>query len=367
MDLHSFESYTFFPGQHWGHTWERQHEIVTRFAQLLSEKELYVSSPLGMINHSPFSVDFIKRVLKYKDSQKEVTDEKGNPTLPNMRMINTFHIPFHNKYLGKTNYMLMKGAMGMSNNNLFWSTYANPTVYEFFKASKFKIYDIAERRSHNPLLPQAIRDLERRMVAESDIVFMDNHAAMDDYEGLNPNTYYVPQGVNVDSFFPMEDKREYIGYIGNLHFAIDYDYLAKLIENNANEKFLLIGSIMEKEAEKILQYKNVTHINQIPKADLNKYLAKMKIGLIPYVKNDVTVGVYPTKLFEYLAANVPVVSTSIPEVVQYANDSYLKVMDTPSNLSAIAFDMQGVEKAISLNTWDERWKTYIHEIMKLNK
>ena len=364
MDLHSFESYTFFPGQHWGHTWERQHEIVTRFAQLLSEKEIYVSSPLGSINHNPFSPDFIKRILKYRCSQKEVTEATGNPTMPNMIMVNAFHIPFHNRIIGKSNYYLMKGPMGLSQNNLFWSTYANPTIYEFFKASKFKIYDIAERRSHNPLLPQAIKDLERRMVAESDIVFVDNHAAISDYDGLNEHMYYVPQGVNVDSFFPMEDKREYIGYIGNLHFAIDYDYLAKLIEINANEKFLLIGSVMEKDAEKILQYKNVTYIDQIPKADLNKYLAKMKIGLIPYVKNDVTVGVYPTKLFEYIAAGVPVVSTSIPEVVQYANDSYLKILDVPSDLSSIYFDMNDVEKVISQNTWDERWKTYIERIEK---
>lgn len=364
MDIRLFDSYTFFPGQHWGHTWERQHEIVTRFAKMLLDKELYVSSPLGMINHNPFSVGFVKRVLSYRSSQKEIMEEEGNPILPNMKMVNAIHLPFHNKIIGRINYSLMRNAMQISNNNMFWATYINPTIYEFFKASKFKIYDIAERRSNNPLLPQPIKELERRMVEEADIVFVDNHAAMKDYEGLNPRMYYVPQGVNVDSFFPMEDKREYIGYIGNLHFAIDYGYLAKLIEANPNEKFLLIGSVMEKDAESIMKYENVKHIGKIPKSELNKYLAKMKVGLIPYVKNDVTVGVYPTKLFEYLAAGVPVVSTSIPEVVQYANDSYLKIVDTPESLSDIHFDMNGIEETIVRNTWDERWKTYIERIEK---
>lgn len=362
MDLHSFDSFTFFPGQHWGHTWERQHEIVTRFAQLLCDRDIYVSSPLGSINHNPFSIDFFKRVLKYRISQKEVTEETGNPILPNMKMTNAFHIPFHNTIIGKINYSLMKGAMGMGYNNFYWSTYANPTLYEFFKASKFKVYDIAERRSHNPLLPQSIKDLERKMVAEADVVFVDNHATMKDYKGLNPHMYYVPQGVNVESFYPLEDNREYIGYIGNLHFAIDYDYLEKLIVANYREKFLIIGSVMEKDADKILKYENVTHINQIPKSDLNKYLAKMKVGLIPYIKNEVTVGVYPTKLFEYIAAGVPVVSTSIPEVVQYANDSYLKIIDAPCDLSSVTFDMKGIEDVIAQNTWDQRWNNYLKMI-----
>ncbi len=362
MDLRSFDSYTFFPGQHWNHTWERQHEIVTRFAEYLEAQVIHVSSPLGAINHNPFSVSFIKRVLQYRTAQQKVEQGAGNPVLPNMIMINAFHIPFHSELIGRINFGLMKNKMGMSSNNFFWATYANPTVYEFFKASKYKIYDIAERRSRNPYLSQTIKDLERKIVAEADIVFVDNHAVMADYSGLNNNMYYVPQGVNTDSFFPLNDKREYIGYIGNFHSAIDYDYLERLIMLNPQERFLFIGAVLDNQAERVFKYGNVTHINQIPKNELNRHLAKMKVGLIPYVKNELTMGVYPTKLFEYLSAKVPVISTSIPEVSQYANDSYLRIMDSPESLSNISFDMVGVSNVIDQNTWDERWRMYIKKI-----
>lgn len=364
MDLFAFDSYTFFPGQHWGHTWERQHELVSRFASLLDNKELNICSPTGLLNHNPFTLDFIKRVLKYNKAQSDINEEKANPVLDNMRMVNPTHLPFHNKFVGRINYALMSQKLNMSNNNFFWSTYMNPTVYEFFRRSKFKVYDLAERRSHNPLLPDSVKELERIAVKEADIVFIDNHITMKDYEGLNNNMYYVPQGVNIDTFFPLDDNREYIGYIGNLHFAIDYDYMEKLFQCNPNEKFLLIGGILEDRAHDLLKPNNITHMNQIPKSDLNKYLAKMKVGLIPYVNNDVTVGVYPTKLFEYLAANVPVISTSIPEVLQYQNDSYLKIIDCPCALTDVTFDMKGIKEVIANNTWDERWNLYINRITK---
>lgn len=358
MGLKDFHSYTFFPGQHWSHTWERQHEIVTRFAKELNSQSIFVCSPLGLINHNPFSLSFIQRILHYNKSQLNL--DCLNPIENNMKMVNAFHFPFHNRLFGAINYSLMKDSMKMSNNNFFWSTYMNPTLYEFFKRSKFKVYDIAERRSTNPQLSTAAKEWERKAVAEADLVIIDNHVTIEDYKSLNDNIHYIPQGVNVEEFhYIRNNDRKYIGYIGNLHFAIDYDYFSSLIQMNPNEKFLIIGGIIEKKGQELLSFPNVTYIAQIPKSDLCNYLSKMKLGLIPYIINDHTKGVYPTKLFEYLSSGVPVLSTALPEVVQYKNDSYLKISNEPLHLSNLSFNMNdGVEDVIKGNTWNVRWNSY---------
>lgn len=181
---------------------------------------------------------------------------------------------------------------------------------------------------------------------------------------MNPRIQYIPQGVNLETFFKSESSttREYIGYIGNLHFAINYDYLKKLIQINKDEKFLIIGGILEEAAKSIIQMPNVTYIPQIAKTELNSYLAKMKLGLIPYIINAHTVGVYPTKLFEYLAAGVPVLSTPLPEVAQYADNDYMCISANPINVSNLAFPMHQVEDIINRNTWDVRWKNYVKNI-----
>lgn len=191
-----FSSYTFFPGQHWAHSWERQHEIISRFATILQDKRIFVSSPLGLLNHNPFSIDFFKRIVSYKHSQKNAGIQ--NPIMDNMELVSAKHLPFHNNIIGKINYTLMKSAMSMSDNNFFWATYMNPTIYEFFRRSKFKIYDLAERRSTNPHLNNRILEWERKAVKESDLVIADNHATIEDYRLLNDNIHYIPQGVNVE-------------------------------------------------------------------------------------------------------------------------------------------------------------------------
>lgn len=361
MNIKDFDSYTFFPAQHWSHTWERQHELVSRFANLLHNNSINVMSPLGLINHNPFYFDFIKRILNY--SRKQETSGWQNPILENMKMIKLIHFPFHDTVSSEINYRLLRSQVKISDNNFFWSTYMNPTLYKLFSSSSFKIIDLAERRSANPFLSDEIKSLERKAVHEADLVIIDNHAAIEDYYDLNPNIFYIPQGVNKDSFNIVEGKdRKYIGYIGNLHFAIDYQFLKELIEMNPNEHFLLIGGILEEKANLVLELDNVTHIKQIPKSELNNYLSQMKLGLIPYLIDERTKGVYPTKLFEYLAAGVPVLSTPLPEVMQYANQSYLRISNEPICLSSLLFDMNGCAEIIEDNTWDARWSNYINEI-----
>lgn len=355
---YQFNSYTFFPAQHWDHTWERQHELATRLAEEIRE-DIYLCKPLGMINYSLLGLSFYKKIKNYfKEYQKETFT---NPLRENMKLINPQIIPYHSEFVGRINFKILKNRMGFTENNFFWSTYINPTIYEFFRRSKFRIYDIAERRAVNPLVPESIKQLERKVVHEADIVFVDNHAAYEDYRYLNPHIYYIPQGVNVETFAittPEPYERKYIGYIGNFHFAIDYALLKEIVILNSGENFLFVGKIMDERAEEIMALPNVTHVEQVPKSDLKIYLSQMKYGLIPYTLNEVTQGVFPTKLFEYIAANVPVISTALPEVLQYNDPDFLQIIDSPIKLNN-QFEMHKRLALLRDNSWQVRWQKYI--------
>lgn len=45
-----------------------------------------------------------------------------------------------------------------------------------------------------------------------------------------------------------------------------------------------------------------------------KILGTSRVGLIPYVANSYTAGVFPLKVYEYMAAGLPVLATGLPSL-----------------------------------------------------
>jgi hypothetical protein len=45
--------------------------------------------------------------------------------------------------------------------------------------------------------------------------------------------------------------------------------------------------------------------------------------LIPFLRNDLTMGTNPIKLYEYFSYGLPVVGTALPEMEEYRNLTYL--------------------------------------------
>lgn len=110
----------------------------------------------------------------------------------------------------------------------------------------------------------------------------------------------------------------------------DWNIVENLIENRPNYNFIFLGaynpSIDEDDGRNVKEIvirlrknKNVQFIGQIPHTDLVPYLRKARVAIIPFVVNEVTEACSPLKCFEYLAASLPVVSTKLPEIIDYPN------------------------------------------------
>jgi teichuronic acid biosynthesis glycosyltransferase TuaH len=64
-------------------------------------------------------------------------------------------------------------------------------------------------------------------------------------------------------------------------------------------------------AEELLRHPRVVYHGVLGKADLADLIAGCRVGLIPYLVNDYTRGVFPMKVYEYIAGGCTVVSTPI--------------------------------------------------------
>jgi glycosyltransferase involved in cell wall biosynthesis len=119
---------------------------------------------------------------------------------------------------------------------------------------------------------------------------------------------------------PAEGQRPVIGFIGAVQeHKVDVALLAEVARARPQWRFVLAGPVGLGLRETTIGAAsfpdNVEMPGLVERADLPSLVASFDVGLIPYVQNAYTRGVFPMKVFEYLGAGLPVVATPLPALV----------------------------------------------------
>jgi glycosyltransferase involved in cell wall biosynthesis len=101
-----------------------------------------------------------------------------------------------------------------------------------------------------------------------------------------------------------------------------------------------------------------------PADDLPQVLRGADIGLIPYAINDLTRSVFPMKVYEYLAAGLPVLATPLPAL---DGVEAIETVGSAEELVAVAervlaADSLEVRRARSKGAASHSWEARLGEI-----
>lgn len=158
-------------------------------------------------------------------------------------------------------------------------------------------------------------DIERDYIRKSDGVIVTSDGLLESKCPLHNSCYVVKNGVDFQLFnsvaepVPVTD-RKVIGYTGSVDERFDLETVKYAVESLPDYTFIFVGRITNNKAKSELEkYKNVEFTGGKKPHEVPSYLKGMSVCIIPYIKNDVTKGVYPLKVNEYLAAGKPVVMT----------------------------------------------------------
>lgn len=156
-----------------------------------------------------------------------------------------------------------------------------------------------------------------------------------------------------------------IGFVGNLdELRIDFPLLKQVAQAFPDKTLLLVGPLNSREPEAIglTKLPNVVFAGSKPLAELPAYLQHMDCALIPFRCNTLTASIYPLKINEYLAAGLPVISTSFSEdirsfapVIYLANNAAAFMQQITAAL--LENDPAVVQKRVEIaqtNTWEAR-------------
>jgi glycosyltransferase involved in cell wall biosynthesis len=202
------------------------------------------------------------------------------------------------------------------------------------------------------------------MMAEVDMVVVVSKNLYEAKRPFHPNTYLVANGVNYQAYsealtnpmLPAEleaIKSPRLGYVGLIGDKLNFEMLIELARQHPHWSLVLLGEVrvvQQMETWQTLRaLPNVHVLGPVDVSQVPHYVKGFQVGLMPYLQNRHAENINPLKLYDYLAAAVPVASVDIPALQEFSRYIYLAA-------NAQQFS-QAVEAALA-NTSSEHRQAY---------
>lgn len=177
--------------------------------------------------------------------------------------------------------------------------------------------------------------LEPLLIAKSDIAVANSTYLANYCKQYNANSFYVGQGCDLGLFAQPEAAiipedimpitKPIIGYVGALQsLRLDMAIIGHLAKEQPNWQIVLVGPEDDAfKASSLHQIPNVHFLGSKPPTTLPAYINAFDVCINPQIVNAVTIGNYPRKIDEYLAAGKPTVATQTEAMSIFSDHVYL--------------------------------------------
>lgn len=215
-----------------------------------------------------------------------------------------------------------------------------------------------------------------------DHVFINNKLLISKLYNNQKNIHYIPNGVDVEYYrkpnqTPAIIKNKIdlklgsiptliIGYLGVISpDRIDFNLVEYIIKNNPNLYFIFAGPVLTGFNDQLLtsKYNNLKFIGIMYFQEFSYLLSKYDVCIIPHQLNEFVQSMDPKKLYEYLAAGKPIVTTPVSGTENFKKFIYIAATQEEfSNNINLAIKQNSDQKKADRQTvvvnhdWNYRFK-----------
>jgi glycosyltransferase involved in cell wall biosynthesis len=197
-------------------------------------------------------------------------------------------------------------------------------VCEAFPGSPI-VYDLMDEPTLflKPWQKSAFHRMHLRLVERCDLLVTSSRVLHERYAGRARKAVCVTNGVRRELIDELSQgkvavdprvsalRRPVLGYLGMISHWFDFAMVKSLASAFPHGSVALVGP-MDVEAPALPD--NVKFLGPVPHRDLASVLAGFDLGLIPFRRCPAIDAVNPIKLYEYLAAGLPVLASAFDEM-----------------------------------------------------
>jgi len=205
----------------------------------------------------------------------------------------------------------------------FYTPMALPLL-QVFKPSKV-VYDCMDELAMFKNAPKQLLQRESALLNIADVVFTGGPSLYEAKKNRHPNAHCFSSSVDAGHFRQALDRNfshpeqahiphPRLGFYGVIDERFDVDLVSSMADAHPEWQIVLVGPVVKIDPATLPKQPNVHYMGQRGYDQLPQFLAGWDVCLLPFAMNDSTKFISPTKVLEYMAAELPSVSTPITDV-----------------------------------------------------
>lgn len=271
---------------------------------------------------------------------------------------------------------------------IFW--YYTPMAIPFTSrfSPKLTIYDCMDELTGFKFAPKELIEFEKRLFEKADLVFTGGYSLYEAKRNQHAMIFPFPSSIEKEHFEKARKLKKSkirdqvrIGFYGVIDERFDINLIKNIAQERPNWQIDLVGPVVKIDPLELPTNENINYLGQQSYSDLPNFLAEWNVALIPFLLNEATKFISPTKTPEYLSAGVPVVSTPIKDVINpYGVKELVHIANHHADfIAAIELELNRndqeawllkIDEFLKDLSWDNTYakmKKHIEGMMSINK
>ena len=303
----AMETVVVFCHLRWDFVYQRPQQLLTRLAQhykvLFIEEPIYDAGPASMTTYRP---------------------------APNLTVYQP-HTPVHAAGFHDDQLPVLQNLLedlvpdGEDPIVWFYTPMALPLLAQLHPS--LVVYDCMDELSAFKNPPKQLLQREAGLLNIADLVFTGGPSLYEAKRSRHDNAHCFASSVDAIHFEQALDRsnghplqqgiaRPRLGFYGVIDERFDLDLVAAMADAHPEWQIVLVGPVVKIDPATLPKRANIHYLGQQSYQVLPQFLAGWDVCLLPFALNESTRFISPTKVLEYMAASLPIVSTAITDVEQ---------------------------------------------------